>query len=202
MHWLSMKKYQAIRRFVIWWNLPCFRPYQGLQQESPIHIWAETISPRHCWLRSYCSILWDNSCHIAEDWRWYSGLSESFPSREDLEWQIACFQEHFWQHCTDSHYNRTEILSEVNRIAFTSERLYYYRHHPNSVMATPESESVILTDFKTETVAISKILTYFDETALAKLYIDRIITEWENRVKDYPHLQEISDKIEVLKFRN
>lgn len=95
-----------------------------------------------------------------------------------------------------------DYLSAVNRIAFSSERLYYYRHHPDSVMATPESEAVILTDFKTETVAISKILTYFDETALAKLYIDRIITEWENRVKDYPHLQEISDKIEVLKFRN
>ena len=92
-----------------------------------------------------------------------------------------------------------DYLSEVNRIAFTPERLYYYRHHPGSVMATPESEAVILTDFKTETVAVSKILSYFGDTALTKLYIDRIITEWENRIIGYSELHEIRNYMEELK---
>ena len=95
-----------------------------------------------------------------------------------------------------------DYMSEVEKVAFTSDTLYYYRHHPYSVMATPESEAVILTDFKTEKVAVSKILSYFGDTALAELYIDRIIIEWGNRIMDYPHLQEINDYIEGLKLRS
>lgn len=94
-----------------------------------------------------------------------------------------------------------DYLSEVNRIAFTSERLYYYRHHPNSVMATPESESVILTDFKTEKAAVSKIMSYFAETVLAETYIDRIITEWESRIRNYPQLEDVAEFIQTLKLR-
>ena len=94
-----------------------------------------------------------------------------------------------------------DYLSEVNRIAFTSERLYYYRHHPNSVMATPESESVILTDFKTEKAAVSKIMSYFAETVLAETYIDRIVTEWESRIRNYPQLEDVAEFIQTLKLR-
>lgn len=94
-----------------------------------------------------------------------------------------------------------DYMSEVEKVAFTSEALYYYRHHPNSVMSTPESEVVILTDFKTEKVAVSKIMSYFAKTVLAKAYIDRIITEWENRIRNYPHLEEVAEFIQTLKLR-
>ena len=94
-----------------------------------------------------------------------------------------------------------DYLSEVNRIAFSSERLYSSRHHPNSVMATPESESVILTDFKTEKAAVSKIMSYFAETVLAETYIDRIIIEWESRIRNYPQLEDVAEFIQTLKLR-
>lgn len=92
-----------------------------------------------------------------------------------------------------------DYMSEVRRIAFMSDKLYYYRHHPNSVMATPESEEVILTDFRTEKVAVSKIKSYFSCTALEKSYIDRIVLEWESRLRNYSHLKEIKEFIERLK---
>ncbi|MBP3353834.1 MAG: glycosyltransferase [Bacteroidales bacterium] len=91
-----------------------------------------------------------------------------------------------------------DYLSEVNKIAFTSARLYYYRHHSNSVMATPESDEVILTDFKTERVAVSKILSYFGGTLISKLYINRIIKEWNVRIYNYPNLKIIKDYIVEL----
>lgn len=94
-----------------------------------------------------------------------------------------------------------DCLSEVEKVAFTSETLYYYRHHPNSVMATPESEAVILTDFKTEKVAVSKIMSYFGETVLAERYINRIITEWESRIRNYPQLEHVAEFIQTLKLR-
>lgn len=92
-----------------------------------------------------------------------------------------------------------DYMSEVRRIAFMSDKLYYYRHHPNSVMATPESEEVILTDFRTEKVAVSKIKSYFSCTTLEKSYIDRIVLEWESRLRNYSHLKEIKEFIERLK---
>ncbi len=94
-----------------------------------------------------------------------------------------------------------DYMSEVEKVAFTSETLYYYRHHPYSVMATPESEAVILTDFKTEKVAVSKIMSYFAETVLAETYIDRIITEWESRIRNYPQLEDVAEFIQTLKLR-
>lgn len=82
-----------------------------------------------------------------------------------------------------------DYLSDVKRIAFTTERLYYYRHHPKSVMAAPESKQTILTDLKTEMVAISKIRSYFGDENICKLYMNRIITEWGCRLKKYPNIE-------------
>lgn len=88
-----------------------------------------------------------------------------------------------------------DYMSEVKKIAFTDDVLYYYRHRPGSIMVAPECEETILTDFKTEILAVSKIVSYFGGKPICRLYIERIIAEWTERIKDYPALEYLKEQI-------
>ncbi|MFR3331841.1 MAG: glycosyltransferase [Odoribacter splanchnicus] len=89
-----------------------------------------------------------------------------------------------------------DYISAVSRIVFTTRRMYYYRHHPASVMATPESSKTISEDFKTEKIAVEKIKSHWGNKPIAQLYIKRIKEEWTLRLEKYTPLPEIRADIE------
>lgn len=75
-----------------------------------------------------------------------------------------------------------KYLSLSNTVFFIDERLYYYRHHNASVMATPESRETILSDFTTEQMAIMVMQDYFQATKAYSFYCHRIQREWAKRI--------------------
>lgn len=89
-----------------------------------------------------------------------------------------------------------DYISAINRIVFTTRRMYYYRHHPHSVMAAPESPTTIGEDFHTEKIAVAKIKSHWGNKPIAQLYIKRIIDEWTLRLKRYSPKLEIRSDIE------
>ena len=70
-----------------------------------------------------------------------------------------------------------------NKVFFIDDRLYYYRHHVSSVMATPESRVTIMSDFATEKMAITVMQNYFQNTKAYSFYCKRIQLEWADRIK-------------------
>lgn len=79
---------------------------------------------------------------------------------------------------------------------FTTHRMYYYRHHSASVMATPESSQTISEDFKTEKIAVKKIKSHWGNKPIARLYIKRIKEEWTLRLERYTPQPEIKADID------
>lgn len=75
-----------------------------------------------------------------------------------------------------------KYLSSSNSVFFIDERLYYYRHHNASVMATPESRETIMSDFTTEQAAIRVMQEYFQNTQAYSYYCQRIKREWTERI--------------------
>lgn len=69
-----------------------------------------------------------------------------------------------------------------NNVFFIKDRLYYYRHHVSSVMATPDSRETIMSDFITEQLAIKVMRDYFQNTNAYSFYCKRIQQEWANRI--------------------
>lgn len=76
-----------------------------------------------------------------------------------------------------------KYISICDNIYFISDRLYYYRHHSSSVMATPESKETIISDFKTEQMAIKVMWDCFQNTKAYSYYCKRIQREWADRIK-------------------
>lgn len=76
-----------------------------------------------------------------------------------------------------------KYLALSNSVFFIDERLYYYRHHVSSVMATPESRVTIMSDFATEKMAIKVMQDYFQNTKAYSSYCKRIQREWADRIK-------------------
>lgn len=77
-----------------------------------------------------------------------------------------------------------KYLSSSNTISFIDERLYYYRHHNTSVMATPESRKTILSDFATEQDVIKIMQECFQNAKAYSFYCKRIKREWAERIKN------------------
>lgn len=86
-----------------------------------------------------------------------------------------------------------KYLSLSNNIFFTNDRLYYYRHHKSSVMATPESRETIMSDFVTEQLAIKTMQDCFPNTKAYSFYCKRIQREWAERIKANNELLTSSD---------
>ena len=76
-----------------------------------------------------------------------------------------------------------KYVSLSDNIFFIENRLYYYRHHGSSIMATPESRETITTDFITEQFAINVMRNYFQDTKAYSFYCKRIQQEWIDRVE-------------------
>lgn len=75
-----------------------------------------------------------------------------------------------------------KYLSETTTVAYCEDYLYCYRHHKDSVMAQAESQYTINTDYITELCALDEINTYFGSTLAARLYHERILKEWTERL--------------------
>ena len=75
-----------------------------------------------------------------------------------------------------------KYLALSNNVFFINDRLYYYRHHVSSVMATPESRVTIVSDFATEKIAIKVMQDYFQNTEAYYFYCRRIMREWVDRI--------------------
>ena len=91
-----------------------------------------------------------------------------------------------------------KCISLSNNIFFLNDRLYYYRHHSSSVMATPESRKTIMSDFTTERMAIKLMCDYFQNTKAYFFYCARIQREWTERITTNKILLTNQD-IEIIK---
>lgn len=76
-----------------------------------------------------------------------------------------------------------KYISACNNIYFIEDRLYYYRHHSLSIMATTESRETIMLDFTTEQMAIKVMQDCFQNTKAYSFYCKRILQEWANRIE-------------------
>lgn len=76
-----------------------------------------------------------------------------------------------------------KYLALSNKVFFIDDKLYYYRHHVSSVMATPVSRTTIMSDFATEKMAIKVMQDYFQNTKAYSFYCKRIQQEWADRIK-------------------
>lgn len=70
------------------------------------------------------------------------------------------------------------MIHEANVVRIIDTPLYYYRHHVESTMSEPLSESTISSDFETEREAVRLIDSYWNNTVLSKSYKDRVIKQW------------------------
>ena len=93
-----------------------------------------------------------------------------------------------------------KYISLCDNIYFINDRLYYYRHHSSSVMATPESREIIISDFTTEQVAIKVMRDLFQHTKAYSFYCQRIQREWADRIKVNKELLMNSDIMLIESF--
>lgn len=93
-----------------------------------------------------------------------------------------------------------KYLALSNNVFFINDRLYYYRHHVSSVMATPESRVTIMSDFATEKIAIKVMQDYFQNTEAYYFYCRRIMREWVDRIGINEKLLKNSDITLIINF--
>lgn len=93
-----------------------------------------------------------------------------------------------------------KYLALSNNVFFIDDKLYYYRHHVSSVMATPESRETIMSDFTTEQLAIKTMRDYFQNTNAYSFYCERIQREWANRININNELLQNDDTALIESF--
>lgn len=93
-----------------------------------------------------------------------------------------------------------KYISLCDNIYFIEDRLYYYRHHGSSIMATPESRETIMLDFITEQMAIKVMRDCFQNTKAYSFYCIRILREWTDRIKINKQLLKDCDIASIVFF--